>query len=77
MTFDHWRLPLLHATEQAVFLTWRLHGSPPPNRAFPGGALSSGQAFAAMDRLLDQTRAGPFYLRRPAMAEMVVEANPA
>ena len=72
MTFDHRRLPLLHATEQASSL-----GSPPPNRAFPGGALSSGQAFAAMDRLLDQTRAGPFYLRRPAMAEMVVEANPA
>ena len=27
-----------------------------------------------MDRLLDQTRAGPFYLRQPALADMVVEA---
>jgi len=27
-----------------------------------------------MDRLLDQTRAGPFYLRQPTLANMVVEA---
>lgn len=27
-----------------------------------------------MDRLLDQTRAGAFYLRQPALADMVVEA---
>jgi REP element-mobilizing transposase RayT len=27
-----------------------------------------------MDRLLDQTRSGPFYLRQPAVADMVVEA---
>jgi len=26
-----------------------------------------------MDQLLDQTRAGPFYLRQPALADMVVE----
>jgi hypothetical protein len=56
-----------------VFLTWRLHGSLPLNRTFPT-TLSSGQAFAAMDRLLDQTRAGPLYLRQPALADMIVEA---
>ena len=27
-----------------------------------------------MDRLLDETRSGPFYLRQPAIADMVVEA---
>ena len=27
-----------------------------------------------MDRLLDQTRSGPFYLRQPELAEMVVKA---
>jgi putative transposase len=27
-----------------------------------------------MDRLLEQTRSGPFYLRQPALADMVVEA---
>jgi len=36
--------------------------------------LNSGQAFAAMDRLLDEARSGAFYLRQPAIANMVVEA---
>jgi len=36
--------------------------------------MSSGEAFAAMDRLLDETRTGAFYLRQPAIADMVVEA---
>ena len=27
-----------------------------------------------MDRLLDEGRSGPFYLRQPALAQMVVEA---
>jgi len=27
-----------------------------------------------MDRLLDEARSGPFYLRQPAIADMVVEA---
>jgi len=37
-------------------------------------ALNSGQAFAAMDRLLDEACDGPFYLRQPAIADMVVSA---
>ena len=57
-----------------MFLTWRLYGSLPANRHFPGGSLSSGQAFAALDRLLDEARAGPLYLRQPALADLVVEA---
>ena len=57
-----------------MFLTWRLFGSLPPNRSFPAPTLSSGVAFAAMDRLLDQARSGPFYLRQPAVANMIVEA---
>src|SRR5262249_47177257 len=52
----------------------RLHGSLPQNRTFPAATLSSGQAFQAMDRLLDEATAGPFYLRQPALADMVVEA---
>ena len=74
MSFHQRRLPHLYATEQPVFLTWRLHGSLPSNRPFPVATLSSGQAFAAMDRLLDEARAGSFYLRQPALADMVVEA---
>jgi len=48
------RLPHIYEIGRAIFVTWRLHGSLPPSRFFPGGALTSGRAFAAMDRLLDQ-----------------------
>jgi putative DNA methylase len=68
------RLPHVYATEDPVFLTWRLHDSLPQHRPFRGGTLPSGQAFAALDRLLDEARTGPFYLRLPAIADQVVEA---
>ncbi len=68
------RLPHVWATDHPIFLTWRLHDSLPPNRTFAGGTLSSGQAFAAMDRFLDEARTGPLYLRQPELADMVVEA---
>jgi putative transposase len=74
MTFYRRRLPHIDETGKPVFLTWRLHDSLPPNRAFPVAALNSGQAFAAMDRLLDEARTGSFYLRQPPIAEMIVEA---
>jgi hypothetical protein len=56
-----------------MFLTWRLHGSLPEGRAYPS-AGSSGQAFLAMDRVLDNASTGPLYLRQAEVAEMVVEA---
>ena len=68
------RLPHVYETQQPVFLTWRLYGSLPVNRPFPGGSLSSGRAFVAMDRLLDEERAGPLYLRQPVLADLVVQA---
>ena len=68
------RLPHVWSTDQPVFLTWRLYDSLPPHRHFAGGTLPSGRAFVAMDRLLDETRTGPFYPRQPAIADMVVEA---
>jgi putative transposase len=74
VTFYRRRLPHLDQPGQAAFLTWRLHGSLPPNRAFPAATVSSGPAFAALDRLLDETLAGPFHLHRQALADMVVEA---
>ncbi len=73
MTFYRRHLPHWYQNSQPVFLTWRLSCSLPPHRAFPA-SLSSGQAFAALDRLLDEARSGPFYLRQPALADMVVEA---
>ena len=74
MTFYRRRLPHVYEKEQPVFLTWSLYDSLPPQRAVPMAALNSGQAFRAMDRLLDEARSGAFYLRQPAIAEMIVEA---
>jgi putative transposase len=74
MTFSRRRLPHVYDTDRPVFLTWRLAGSLPPNRPFPVAALNSGQAFAALDRLLDEASSGPFYLRQARVADMIVEA---
>jgi REP element-mobilizing transposase RayT len=74
MAFYRRRLPHVYQTGQPIFLTWRLQDSLPPNRVFPAEAQTSGQAFAAMDCLLEETRTGSFYLRQPAVADMVVEA---
>jgi putative transposase len=74
MTVYRRRLPHVYVTEEPVFLTWRLHNSLPQHRPFRGGTLPSGRAFAALDRLLDEARTGPFYLRQPAVADQVVEA---
>jgi REP element-mobilizing transposase RayT len=73
MTFHERRLPHYHAIGRPIFLTWSLHGSLPAGRSFPPGT-TSGQAFVAMDRLLDNARTGPLYLRQPEIARMVVEA---
>jgi REP element-mobilizing transposase RayT len=72
--FTRRRLPHYYEIDQPVFLTWRLRDSLPLNRVFPAPALTSGQAFVAMDRLLDEARSGAFYLRQPRIAAMVVEA---
>jgi len=68
------RLPHVWNTKQPIFVTWRLSGTLPPHRFFPGGKLPSGQVFATLDRLLDEARTGPFYLRQPAVADMVMGA---
>ena len=69
------RLPHLDAVGQPLFVTFRLHGSLPAHRAFPpDGLMSSGTAFAAMDRLLDGADAGPLALRRPEIAALVTAA---
>jgi REP element-mobilizing transposase RayT len=73
LTFHTRRLPHYHAIGQPIFLTWRLHGSLPASRVFPAGT-TSGQAFATMDRLLDNARTGPLYLQQPKIASMVVES---
>ena len=68
------RLPHLYAIGQPLFITFRLHGSLPANRAFPSADLTSGEALVAMDRLLDQARSGPTFLRRPDIAQLVLNS---
>jgi putative DNA methylase len=67
------RLPHLQDGERPIFLTWRLHGSLPPNRVF-GSEATAGRAFATMDSLLDHARGGPLHLRRPEIAALMVDA---
>ena len=57
-----------------MFVTFRLHGSLPVNRRFPNARLTSGQAFVALDRLLDRAKTGPFFLRQPEIASMFIRA---
>jgi len=52
-------------------VTYRLFGSLPPGREFPKEELTSGEAFVAMDRLLDTTRGGPRHLQMPQIAAVV------
>ncbi len=44
------------------------------NRIFPPARFSSGLAFTAMDRLLDQATNGPAFLRRHEIAQLVIDA---
>jgi REP element-mobilizing transposase RayT len=74
MEFYRRRLPHLDVPARPVFVTWRLYGSLPANRTFPEGTVNSGRAFAIMDRLLDEVRTGPFYLRQEPVARIVIEA---
>ena len=69
------RLPHWDTVDEPLFVTFRLHGSLPAHRVFPPESLTqSGKAFLAMDRLLDRHAAGPTYLRRPKLAEIIVAA---
>jgi REP element-mobilizing transposase RayT len=65
------RLPHLYVIGQPLFVTFRLHGSLPNNRPFPSSNLTSGEAFVTMDRLLDQARSGPTFLKQSAVAQLV------
>ncbi len=68
------RLPHWEVVGQPLFITFRLHGTLPVSRVFPPQRLTTGRAFLAMDRILDQARAGPLFLRRPEIARLVVNA---
>jgi REP element-mobilizing transposase RayT len=57
-----------------LFVTFRLHGSLPANRIFLPARLTTGKAFVAMDRILDNARTGPLFLREPNIADLVTQA---
>jgi REP element-mobilizing transposase RayT len=66
-------LPRLDAPGKPVFVTWRLWGSLPREHTFFRESLTSGEAFVALDRLLDTARSGPLYLRQVEIASLVTE----
>jgi putative transposase len=68
------RLPHWDIVDKPLFVTFRLHGSLPYTRVFPPSRLTSGQAFAAMDRLLDTASTGPMFLKKPEIANLIVSA---
>jgi putative transposase len=68
------RLPHIYPEGAWLFVTWHLHGSLPTARYPPPDKLSAGKAFVWMDRYLDTTRLGPMFLKRPELANLVVEA---
>lgn len=74
MLLSERRLPHLYAIGRPLFVTFHLYGSLPANRAFPSVKLTSGEAFVAMDRLLDHVRSGPMYLKQPDVAQLVVDS---
>ena len=69
------RLPHGDVVGQPLFVTFRLHRSLPASRVFgPERLTRSGEAFRAMDRILDEGLCGPLHLRRPEIAEVVEHA---
>jgi putative transposase len=69
------RLPHWDAVGERNFVTFRLHGSLPKNRVFPLEKLTtSGEAFRAMDRLLDCGGCSQLFLSRPEIVGIVERA---
>ncbi|MBZ5603019.1 MAG: transposase [Acidobacteriia bacterium] len=66
------RLPHVDASGAPVFVTWCLDGSLPAGRVFQREHLTSGEAFATWDRLLEENRAGARFLAQPEIADLVV-----
>jgi putative transposase len=68
------RLPHWDVVGRPVFVTFRLHDSLPAGRVFAPAALTTGEAFVVMDRILDRAATGPRHLHIPEIARLVVGA---
>jgi putative transposase len=67
-------LPHWQPQGQAIFITWRLHGSLPKQIQEINNVkkdISIGEAFVRRDRVLDQAQIGPLWLKDPRIAECV------
>ncbi len=73
MSFYKRRLPHWLPEEKAIFFTWRLYGSLPPQR-FSNSELSAGERFKETEKVLDRLRSGPLWLKHPLIAQLVVGA---
>jgi len=71
---SHRRLPHSYPQGHWLFITWTLHGSFPAGRFPPPAKATSGEAFAWIDRYLDNTRTGPQSLRQDQIAQLVVDS---
>ena len=67
------QLPHVYEAGQPLFITWRLQGSLPVDRFFHRN-LTSGEEFAAMDKLLDKASTGPKHLSNPEVANIVMQS---
>jgi putative transposase len=74
VTFYRRHLPHWHPPGQDIFITWRLHGSLPPQFHPPTRANSNGEAFVSYDRALDEAQNGPLWLKNPLVAETLLFA---
>src|ERR1700693_513333 len=67
-------LPHSYTEGQWLFITWTLHGSFPTGKFPPPAKAISGEAFAWIDRYLDNTRTGPQFLRQDHIAQLVEDS---
>lgn len=81
MTFYARNLPHWHPEAQALFITWRLHGSLPKEvlQAMEidrrnKKKLSAGKAFRIADQMLDRAQSGPLWLKDPRIARSIVDS---
>ena len=74
MAFTRRHLPHWIPEETAVFVTWRLAGSLPPQVGVLAAEHSGRNPFLQQDERLDGARSGPAWLQDPRVASVVVNA---
>jgi len=71
---SHRRLPRIYPENRWLFVTWHLHGSLPSGQFAPPRKSTAGEAFAWMDRYLDEARSGPVFLAQNEIAQVVADS---